>query len=876
MIKQLTLTNLFNLVTPNTTILTPNRRLTAHLQKSFAAMSGEMQTLAWPTPDILPITSWIERLWLDYTRKTFEKVPLLLNQTQEQWLWEQILLATKESKELLRLTETADLTKTAWGLLKQWRIDLTHSIFQSSEDYATLLTWINTFQTHCEKQNWIDSASLPDLMTPLIMQKKIFINPTIILVGFTEISPQYQQLFNTCQKIGSEILNVALIKQTEKIRHKISLPDFENEIITIAQWAKSTFNKNPQASIGCVIPNLDKTRSRVLQIFSEVFADECTYTVNIKNAPFNLSAGKSLAQYPLIQAAMILLSLHKQKISLETMSTILASPFVGDAENERIKRSHFDRYLRQMNISQIDLIATIQKDCPRLTKRIKQFFSLVHEVNKYETYTRWAEIFTELLTVLGWPGERSLISNEYQVVETWLNVLNEFKTLDQLAQPATIDQALAHLQKRLNNTIFQPQTPDAPIQVLGLLEAAGLPFNYLWVAGLDDLSWPPQPKPHPLIPKSLQRELQMPHATAERELLFCQLLMQQFNQSAEQIIFSHAEKNDELELQASPLIQNYSPLIDLELDAFLSLCQRIYNSKNLTYFIDDVAPAINANEKIRGGVSIIKHQALCPFKAFAEWRLHAHPIESPLPGLRAKDRGDIIHKTLELIWNEIKTHETLISMEEEVLAKLITDSIEKAMDASSHTKKELIEYITLEKKRLHKLISDWLALEKERPPFKVLHHELKTEITLDQLALSLRIDRIDELENGKKLIIDYKTGKYNDINQWLSDRPAEPQLPLYALKENTETIGISFAQISPFEHSFKGISQLNVDISGIKLLSEIKKATALSWDEQLQQWKNTLLMLSQQFYQGHAEVDPKETETCVWCKLKPLCRVNQC
>ncbi len=65
---------------------------------------------------------------------------------------------------------------------------------------------------------------------------------------------------------------------------------------------------------------------------------------------------------------------------------------------------------------------------------------------------------------------------------------------------------------------FQAQSPAANVQILGILEAGGLLFDALWISGLDDSNWPAQPKPNPFIPKRLQRELKMPHASAEREL----------------------------------------------------------------------------------------------------------------------------------------------------------------------------------------------------------------------------------------------------------------------------------------------------------------------------------------------------------------------
>jgi hypothetical protein len=158
----------------------------------------------------------------------------------------------------------------------------------------------------------------------------------------------------------------------------------------------------------------------------------------------------------------------------------------------------------------------------------------------------------------------------------------------------------------------------------------------------------------------------------------------------------------------------------------------------------------------------------------------------------------------------------------------------------------------------------------------VITHEKSETITLGQLTLSVRIDRVDQLSDGKKFIIDYKTSKHHDINQWFSDRPEEPQLPLYALLDPDKTAGIAFAQLVVGDNTFKGISLYSMDIKGIKTLDDTRQIDTQTWPEQIAQWHHTLSALSEAFASGKAIVDPKEPpETCKYCKLKPLCRIHE-
>ena len=111
-------------------------------------------------------------------------------------------------------------------------------------------------------------------------------------------------------------------------------------------------------------------------------------------------------------------------------------------------------------------------------------------------------------------------------------------------------------------------------------------------------------------------------------------------------------------------------------------------------------------------------------------------------------------------------------------------------------------YLELEHVRLTNLVTEWLEYERTRAEFTVVGTEVERGKSIEGLDLRLRMDRVDRLEDGKLLVIDYKTGTV-DKKSWDLPRPDDVQLPLYAgfaLNEDAECGGLVFAKIRAGEY----------------------------------------------------------------------------
>ena len=108
-------------------------------------------------------------------------------------------------------------------------------------------------------------------------------------------------------------------------------------------------------------------------------------------------------------------------------------------------------------------------------------------------------------------------------------------------------------------------------------------------------------------------------------------------------------------------------------------------------------------------------------------------------------------------------------------------------------------YLELEELRLTRLVTEWLDYESTRLALHVAETEADRTINLAGLTFDLRLDRIDRLNDGSLLVIDYKTGDVSP-KSWDLPRPDDVQLPLYAgfaLDREEELGGLVFAKVRP-------------------------------------------------------------------------------
>jgi ATP-dependent helicase/nuclease subunit B len=371
--------------------------------------------------------------------------------------------------------------------------------------------------------------------------------------------------------------------------------------------------------------------------------------------------------------------------------------------------------------------------------------------------------------------------------------------------------------------------------------------------------WPMHARPNPFIPPALQRKAQIPEASAEATLERCKRITDDWLKAAGEVILSHPTREEDRELLLSPLISGVPGLSGApETKSYARYRDLIFAARRVELVEDGRAPPL-ATKTPKGGTRILADQAACPFRAFARHRLNAEALEEPVEGLDARARGLLLHTLMKELWTELKGS-----------AGLVADAgpaIEKAAKRAVAEAKLEEPFAGLERKRLAKLAWEWLEVERGRAPFTVAAMEDKRKLKVAGLELNGRIDRMDALESGGHVLIDYKTGKPTP-NEWLGERPDDPQLPLYALNAKEDISAVAFAKLRTGEMRYMGFSDREDLVPGVK--------AAKDWKALLEGWRKELEALGSGFAAGDARVDPKELlNTCRYCDLQPLCRVYE-
>jgi len=841
-------------------LITVNQRLARHYVHAYQQWCRQHNSEWWETPQVLPWRAWVTELHSD-AMVSGQSDRLLLPDLLQQRLWLQCLSEDEALSPLLDMDAAAQNAQRAWSIAHFWRCASAKGDTLSLDQQA-FLRWAMRYQSLCEEQQLIDEATLVDHLCSLLeaSQQSLALPSNLLLAGFLRETPQQRRLLDCLRAAGVTVEHIK--PERSAICHRRVYVDDDAELLAIATQVRAALTTDAGTSLGVVIAELQQRRAEVLRAFDRVFfpglnPDQIAHI----GRPYDVSLGLPLTEQAVVRTALLLVKLAVAEIAGTEISSLLLSPYVVAANAEARSRERLDRALREQRTRKLTLRGLIN-DLPEhsgLRHALESAAKLRSPAQA--SASAWADYFGNLLDKMGWPGESS-DSEEFQAIQAWHACLDDLQMLDDGGQLTAV-KALSLLRRLARERVFQPETPATPIQIMGRLESHGMTFDQLWVASLDADLWPAAGSPSPFLSIAKQKSAGVPEASVEARLQLAEDEFALWCASVNTIWASHAAARDGNALSPAAVIADIASDEAPELSDSPAL--EVQQSGEFEQLHDSRGPALATGSVVRGGARLFENQARCPFKAFALHRLHVRPLEEAGMGLDARQHGTLLHVALELFWKKISTHDALMALDDAALDDELQSAITTAL--SQQTMPDALH--DLEQRRLLRLLREWLIeCEKPRAPFTVIEFETERAVERGGVAMNLQVDRIDLLDSGHTVVLDYKTGTSNSRKSWSEERIESPQLPLYALTDDAID-GVCFAQVARHKHRFLGVASEDSLLAGVKLVD----GEFDDWSRWRAHWQESLDAIAEEIREGVASVTPAKS-ACDFCDLAALCRVE--
>ena len=866
--------------------LTVNSRLARWLLLEHDEKKKQAGEKAWETPQILSLSAWMRNLWLESWPTQY-----LLSPLQCEKIWEKIIVQDASRLDLLHLQGVASQASEAFALIHEYRLPQSPKFYELTDEAKSFISWTRKYKHRLTSLGALDPCMLMDAVKSSMQDGEIEIPPSLCIMGFEEQSPQMKFFLDFLLDKGTDIVFISPVPTPETLEVKLNeqtayIREHENrqgEAEACARWIRSIFQ--PGKRIGIVVPELEKYRTLLKRELTAELVPESIF--NLDEQVFNISLAPPLSQEPMIKMALDLLTVKTTTVPVSTFLSLIQSPFFGFTFPPNQEISDLERKLRRKRILSMPIDQPIYGTIPQVDQLVERLKVWTLN-NKRLLPGKWAEELSEFLKTTGWPGksgatadQQSVLSKRYQAFEAWKDCLNQLCSLNQILGPINRLEALNHLSNIVRSTLFQIKTPEHSIQVIGLLESSGMQFDHLWVMGCHSEALPTHPEPNPFIPYEIRSKFSIPRSNPQRELKFAEQSLSRLLMAAPEVHFSYPLHEGDMGMEISPLLKKFpksedSPytskrikdqilaLNDLEKFTEPTFLPATYSEKNLF-----------STKGISSGYGLIKDQVDCPFRAFARHRLGGEGYQTPEVDFDNLDRGNVIHKALELFWSKTVNLKNLLKLSEHSLEQQLYQYVREALKICSVRTKDQVQFNKLEVERNVRVIHDWLStVELKRPDFKVLQIEEGLLINLSGIKLLLRIDRIDEIPGKGLLLIDYKTGKEAKPAEWFAEKIRAPQLPLYSL--DNSPAGLAYGHLTIGKSEFKGTTMQGLDLGEFRNHDFTKASGYSTWEELLEHWKKELNATAEEFLQGNNMVSPiNKGEPCRHCEFSSLCRIQE-
>ena len=870
---------LFALPPRSTLVLTVNNRLARRIGLEFAShlRSNKLDVAEYPA--IVPLSAWIrqefDRAGFDAATGHFHHV---LDPFAAQLLWSDVIRSHEIQQPLLDVGQAASAAMDADSLIMEW--DIQPQAVEQTPEYETFSIWRDAYAQRLHAMQAVDATRLYSFVIERLASQPISHVKHIVFAGFAETSPRLGRLINTLAHAGVSLSGLEIKAASRAEPRLVRCQTPEHEWAQATQWAQVMLSRHPEKRFAIVAANLERVAPFARRVLHNALGGQGGSSD--ASETFNLAVGRPLSDWPVGRAMLawlqVFCNLKDQGAcdAADIGQALLSGRCVGQV-TEMGTRASIDAKLRSAQQCSLDLHQwrSLMKSTTRLSAAWHEAWEGWQGIPTAQTCDAWALVFRQTLSCLGFPGDMSQRSAEYQATEALSDLFDRFVSLTPVVGTVSAGNALNILSRLCRQTLFQPQRdPHCRLDVLGLLEAEGGEWDGVWMLGLTDEVLPAAPKPNPFLPVSALRRANAPRATPEREREWAVQLYDNLMQAAPEVWASWARMDGERELRPSPLIALHAPE-----DASRWLPTPAQHQPVSLETLDDQAgPPVHEGDRVSGGVSLLETHSRNPLWAFVRHRLHTRGLV-PHALLPPKTlRGDLIHGVFEQVWSVIHSRDSLRDA-------LSEDDFDARLHgvAAGLAKQTLhgfpIALMEMEVQRCCELVRRWLDVEAERTPFQVLGVEHRVVLQHGPLALSMRLDRLDRLPDGSQVVIDYKTGTElpDVLKDWIHSRPVNVQLPAYSTllaRQDSQTAvsAMVLAHLHPTKLGATGIAKGDgIGLVGVTSFEDSQWADE-DWDHAMSRLGSAVDGLAAEFCAGSAENVSWRKDDLQYCDVLPILR----
>ena len=877
---------LIEAVNAGRTVLTPNIELQAALFDAVERAHRAAGLEIWQTPRIRDFGGWLKERYAE-RQLADASSPRILTDIEERELWRRVVLENDDG--FLEPAGAARAARRARRAMYEHGIPLAAVRAVDTEEARALVAWSERFAQCCGELQCIAPAELlASLELPASWEPSASLaapsQDATGAISWIESAAWHPLARRWLERHAGRALAPVGSSAAPAPARIVRADSSSGELVAIAHWARRALEADPSFRAWVSIRDLAARREEAVDALdAELAPQRFSLEDRPESAVYAVAGGTALAGHGPVRAALELLQASSGPVTFERFSRLLRAPELAATAAEASAAARLDALLRTRVPSEatlgqwfahVERVAQAQSvEPPPPFLRLAAAARALDRLEGSHSLSRWLPVWIESLELGPWSLRHRWSSGEFQSAERFRELLATLALGDALFGCLSRRAAEEILHRAARETQFQIQTGVPPIWVSSQLHDPWLEYGGLWVAGCEESRWPPPVDPLPLLPVTLQRRYGVIGASVDAQLAFAQDLQQRWRARAMDCVFSCADAGEGSSARPSPLLAQIGARPSAAPQA-ASRCRPLWLARfaarpTLERLTDERAPPFGAGERTRG-VATLRAQSRCAFRGFAETRLQADTLERPLPGFNERERGELLHEALHRIFSEVADSTGLRALlaDDAASSRLLRDSAGRAIDKLCRRRDPGVRWRERELIRLQNLLRKWLELECLRADFMVeALEDGAATVRYAELDFNVRVDRVDRLAAGGRVVLDYKTG--TPFADWRGDRPDNPQLPVYGLLYRQGLVAVAYGRVNAAECLFVPESALD----GIFPNKDATRWESLgSFEELLAVWEQRIERIARDFAGGVARVDPTPS-ACRTCRLHGLCRV---